>query len=126
MKLLTRLAIIVMMFSCVAGCAVFGTNREYQPFDTGKLDNVTVGKTTAREVAQAFGAPSQVVKLVNGNAYIYERAVAKGTGLWLVLVSFGNYETQYDRLVFFFDMDNILIHYGISLNAGDASYGFPF
>jgi len=62
----------------------------------------------------------------NGNAYIYKRSVAKGTGIWLVIVSFGNYDKQYDQIVLFFDTNDIMTHYGVSLNAGKASYGFPF
>jgi hypothetical protein len=62
----------------------------------------------------------------NGNAYIYERSVAKGTALWLLIVSLGNYETQCDKVVFFFDNNDILTHYGVSLDAEKASYGLPF
>jgi hypothetical protein len=52
--------------------------------------------------------------------------VATGTGVWLVLVSFVNAEEQHDQVVFFFDKNDLLTHYGVSLNAGKASYGFPF
>jgi hypothetical protein len=31
-----------------------------------------------------------------------------------------------DREAFFFDKNDLLTHYGMSLNAGKASYGFPF
>ena len=114
----------IVIFS--AGCAFIAKNKEYQGFDPSGLDGLVSGQTTAAEVSKIFGAPSQVVKMSNGNAYVYERSVAKGTGFWLVLVSFGNYDMQYDRVVFFFDQDDILTHYGASLNAQEASYGLPF
>jgi hypothetical protein len=114
-----------MMLLCV-GCAMFAKSKEYHGFDADRLATFTAGTTTAEEIVGVFGAPSQIAKLSNGNAYVYERSVSKGTGIWLVLVSFGNYETQYDRVVFFFDRQDMLTHYGLSMHAGDSSYGFPF
>jgi hypothetical protein len=119
---------VMLLFAALGnvGCAVFGKEMDHQPFDPGRIGEVTPGKSTAAEVSGLFGAPSEVVKMSNGNAYIYERSVAKGTALWLVLVSFVKYDRQYDRLVFLFNKEDVLTHYGISLNAGKASYGLPF
>ena len=108
------------------GCAMFGKNKEEQPFSPALIDTLVPGQTTAVDVTDKFGAPEQVVKMSNGNAYMYKRSVAKGTAIWLILVSFGNYEKQYDQLVFFFNNKDILTHYGASMNADKASYGFPF
>ena len=119
------IVVLSMMLLCVS-CAMFGKSKEHHGFDARWLDQFTPGRTKAAEVLEAFGAPSSMVKLSNGNAYIYERSVSKGTGIWLVLLSFGNYDTQYDRVVFFFDNEDILTHYGLSMNAEDSSYGFPF
>lgn len=120
-----RLIIIILTALC-CGCAVFGKNKEAQSFSPALIDELVPGQTTAADVTNLFGAPTHVVKLSNGNAYIYKRSVAKGTGVWLVLVSFGNYEKQYDHLVIFFNNENILTHYGVSIDADRASYGFPF
>ena len=108
------------------GCAVIGREKDYRSFDKAGLGQMTPGKTTAAETVRLFGAPTQVVKLSNGNAYLYSRSVAKATGLWLVLVTFANYDRQYDQLVFFFDANNVLTHYGSSMHSGEASYGMPF
>jgi hypothetical protein len=126
MKLLSCAAIVLMVITFSAGCLLMGKNKEYQPFDSSGLDSLVPGQTTAAEVSRIFGAPRQVVKMSNGNAYIYKRSVAKGTALWLLIVSFGNYDKQCDQLVFFFDNNDILTHYGVSLDARKASYGFPF
>jgi outer membrane protein assembly factor BamE (lipoprotein component of BamABCDE complex) len=120
-----RFVIIILTALC-CGCAVFGKNKEEQTFNHALIDKVVPGQTTAAEITELFGAPSQVVKLSNGNAYLYKRSVAKGTGIWLVLVSFGNYEKQYDQLIFFFNDTDILTHFGASNNADKASYGLPF
>jgi hypothetical protein len=125
MKLLGYTAIIVTI-ALNSGCLLIGKNKEYQPFDCGGLERLVPGQTSAAEVSQIFGSPKQVVKLSNGNAYIYKRSVAKGTALWLLIASFGNYEKQYDQVVFFFDNKDVLTHYGVSLDAQKASYGLPF
>jgi len=108
------------------GCFVFGTNKDDHPFDNALLASVQPGQTTATEITDVFGAPTKIVEMSNGNAYIYQRSVAKATLIWLVLVSFGNYDNQTDQVVFFFDNNDLLMHYGASLNADKAGYGLPF
>lgn len=109
-----------------SGCFVLGTNKKYQPFESEALDAVKPGQTSAREILSRFGAPSEIVKLSNGNAYIYHRSVAKGTVIWLLIITLGNYDTQADQIVFFFDNTDVLTNYGVSLNARNAEYGLPF
>ena len=108
------------------GCFVFGTNKDYHPFDPDAIESIEPGTTTAADISGLFGAPTRVVELSNGNAYIYRRSVAKATLIWLVLLSFANYDTQVDQIVFFFDQNDLLTHYGASLNADKAGYGLPF
>lgn len=126
MKFTGNAIIVLSMILLCTGCAMFGKSKEHHDFDARRLDTCTPGMTTAGDVLKLFGAPSSLVKLSNGNAYVYERSISKGTGIWLVVLSFGNYDSQCDRVVFFFNNENILTHYGLSMNAGDSSYGFPF
>ena len=126
MKSPLSLGISLLILVLCTGCVVLGKNTEYQPLDPTLLEPLVPGQTKAADVSKILGAPSQVVELSNGNAYVYRRSVTKGTGVWLVLVSFVNGEEQHDRVVFFFDKNDLLTHYGVSLNAGKASYGFPF
>ena len=125
MRSIRYIAIILMITTLLSGCLVIGKNKEFQPFDSTELDQLVPGETTATEVTEIFGAPSKVVELANGNAYVYKRSVTKGTICWLVLLTFGNVEKQHDQLVFFFDLEDTLIHYGLSLDADKAEYGFP-
>jgi outer membrane protein assembly factor BamE (lipoprotein component of BamABCDE complex) len=115
----------LLMFLC-SGCFVLGTNKNYHPFESEALSSVKPGQTTAQEILSLFGAPTEMVKLSNGNAYIYHRSVAKGTVIWLIFISFGNYDKQADQIVFFFDNNDLLTNYGVSLNAKNAEYGLPF
>ena len=126
MKSAFCLGISLLIVALCTGCVVLGKNTEYQPLDPALLDPLVPGQSKAADVCKVLGAPSQVVELSNGNAYVYRRSVIKGTGVWLVLVTFVNGDEQHDRVVFFFDKNDLLTHYGVSLNAGKASYGFPF
>ncbi len=119
---LILLAALALAFS---GCAAVGKNIEYQSFDPDKLEQMAPGRTTAGQVLRLFGAPTQVVELSGGNAYVYERSVSKATGAYLVLISFVRYDQQFDRLVFFFNEADVLTHYGFSLNADKSAYGLP-
>jgi hypothetical protein len=105
---------------------MIGRDRDFRSFDPKTLASLAPGKTTAGEVTQLFGAPTQVVKLSNGNAYMYSRSISKGTVVYLILVTFANYDRKYDQVVFFFDKNDILTHYGSTLNSAEAAYGMPF
>ena len=120
-----NILILLLIANLLPGCIVLGKNKQFQPFDSTELDKLVPGQTKATEVTEIFGAPSEVVELSNGNAYVYKRTVTKGTVCWLLLVTFGNVEKQHDQLVFFFDRNDILTHYGLSLDAEKAKYGLP-
>jgi hypothetical protein len=117
---------ILLLVFFLQSCAGWAKNKDYYPFDASGLDKLIPGKSTAAEVTEMLGAPSSIVKLSNGNAYIYRRSFSKGTGLWFILVTFVNYDKHYDQIVIFFDKKNIMTHYGITLDAHKAAYGFPF
>jgi len=118
--------LLVAIMICLSGCAVIGRGKDYRTFDEQGLAQIKPGQTTAMEITKIFGAPSQIVKLSNGNAYIYNRSLSKATGLWLILVTFINYDTQYDRIVFFINQNDVVTHYGSSFKADTAAYGTPF
>ena len=117
---------VLLLVFFLQSCAGWAKNRDYHPFDARELDKLTPGKSKVAQVTEMLGAPSNIVKLSNGNAYIYRRSLSKGTGLWLLIVSFGNYDKHYDQIVIFFDKKNIMTHYGITLDAHNAAYGLPF
>jgi outer membrane protein assembly factor BamE (lipoprotein component of BamABCDE complex) len=125
MRTMVKILTVLLIASLLSGCIVLGKNKQFQPFDSTELGKLVPGQTKAAEVTEIFGAPSEVVELANGNAYVYKRTVSKGTVCWLLLVTFGNVEKQHDQLVFFFDLNDTLTHYGLSLDADKAKYGLP-
>jgi outer membrane protein assembly factor BamE (lipoprotein component of BamABCDE complex) len=116
---------VLLLVFFLSSCAGWVKNMDYHPFDAAKLDKLIPGKSTAAQVTEILGAPSEIVKLSNGNAYIYRRSLSKGTGLWLLIVSFGNYDEHHDQIVIFFNKGNIMTHYGVTLDAHKATYGLP-
>jgi outer membrane protein assembly factor BamE (lipoprotein component of BamABCDE complex) len=126
MRSTCKILAVLLITALLSGCIVLGKNKQFQPFDSTELDKLVPGQTKAAEVTEIFGAPNEVVELANGNAYIYKRTVTKGTVCWLLLVTFGNAEKQQDQLVFFFDLNGTLTHWGLSLDADKAKYGLPF
>jgi hypothetical protein len=116
----------MLLIFTLSGCAVFGKGKDFKPFDQAALQQVTPGATTAADVTRLFGPPAKIVKLSNGNAYMYERSTEKLTGLWLVVVTFANWDTQHDRVVFFLNGQDVVTHVGSSFTAEAASYGMPF
>ena len=121
----TFCCIILSAFLFLPGCVILGKSKEYKPFETAKLEELNTGESTASDVLRLFGAPSEVVKLSNGNAYVFRRVQSKGTGLILFILNMGYTNTHYDRLVCFFNDDNVLTHYGVTMDADNAAYGLP-
>ena len=120
------LMILLIFLVTGSGCAVIGRGKDFRPMDERALAKIEPGKTTAADILQLFGPPTQIVKLSNGNAYIYDRSLSKATGLWLVVVTFANYDTQHDRVVFFLNNQDLVTHYGSSFKSDTSSYGLPF
>jgi len=110
----------------LAGCAAAGRTREFRPIDQPALSRVTAGVTTGAEILKLFGPPTRIVRLSNGNAYVYTSKLTKTTGLWLAVVTFVNMDTRQDQVVFFLNPQDVVTHWGASFNAGEAAYGLPF
>ena len=126
MKRFREILFVLLLMFFLQSCAGWAKNKDYHPFDASGVDKLIPGKSTAAQVTEILGAPSEIVKLSNGNAYIYRRSLSKGTGLWLLIVSFGNYDEHYDQIVIFLDNKNIMTHFAVTLDAHKATYGLPF
>jgi hypothetical protein len=66
-----ELVSILLLVFLLQSCAGWVKSKDYYPFDTSELDKLIPGKSNAAEITQILGAPSEIVKLTNGNAYIY-------------------------------------------------------
>ena len=118
------IGLVVIMMS-LSACGV-GRVKDFRAFDEQVLTQIRPGQTTAAEVTKFFGPPSQIVKLANGNAYIYDRSLGKVTIMTVIVFSAANYDTQHDRIVFFINKNDVVTHYGSSFKTDTAAYGTPF
>ena len=97
-----------------------------EPLDPAQLRDLEPGRTTAREVVEKLGAPSQVVQLGVRSAYRYDHSITKGTALLLLVVNFGNTDTREDRTWLFFDGQDTLTHLATSLESHRVQYALPW
>ena len=108
-----------------AGCA-FGRQDVNEPLDVAAVRELVPGKTTAREVVERLGAPTDVVQLGRRTAYRYDATSAKSTLLILLLVNFGNQDTRSDRVWVFFDEKDVLTHCGATFGTHRTQYALPW
>jgi len=121
--MLRAFALPLLFFMAACGIARQDTN---EPLDATVVRALEPGKTTAREVSERLGAPTEVVQLGHRTAYRYDATTAKGALLFLVVINFANQDTRSDRLWVFFDEKDVLTHYGASFGTHRTQYSMPW
>lgn len=122
---MVRLLAIVLACHLLAGCALFRSSRN-EPLDPAAIAQIEPGRTTAAQIVELLGGPTQVVELGNRSAYRYDHQVTKGAGLFLLILIVGNADTRTDRLWVFFDENDIVTHTGSSLSSHRPQYALPW
>jgi len=108
-----------------AGCAV-GRQDTNEPLDALVIREFEPGKTTAREVVERLGAPTEVVQLGRRTAYRFDASTTKSAGLILLVINFFNQDTRSDRLWVFFNEQDVLTHHGGSFGTHRTQYAMPW
>ena len=121
LSLILALAMTLPFAAC--GIARQDTN---EPLDATKVERLRPGTTTAREVVELLGAPTNVVQLGRRSAYLYDATTAKTAVLILVLVNMGNQDSRQDRVWVFFDEEDVLTHYGATFGVHRTQYALPW
>jgi hypothetical protein len=106
-------------------CA-FARQDTNEPLDVPTVRGFVPGKTTAREVVERLGAPTDVVQLGRRTAYRYDGTTTKSTVLFLLLINFANQDTRSDRVWVFFDERDVLSHFGASFGVHRTQYALPW
>ncbi|MFY9345390.1 MAG: hypothetical protein WAT39_23060 [Planctomycetota bacterium] len=96
------------------------------PIDAELVRSLQPGQTTAREVVEKLGAPSEVVQIGKRTAYRYDGSTTKSTVLFLLLVNFANQDSRSDRLWVFFDERDVLTHCGSTFGTHRTQYAMPW
>ena len=126
-----KLAALLLTLGGLFGCAILGRRHVDQPISEEQVAALKTGMEK-REVTALMGAPQEILfnnkehDPLREHAYIYEYKVDAGTAIFLLLVNFGNFESQRDRVVVFFDENGKVANIGKSLYSDEANYGFPF
>ena len=129
------LVVVVMATGCV------GISRQYEgaTLDTGALSDIEVGVTTRQDVLDVFGPPftiqkrdfEGVVSSVGSNfqgeeltirldpkllneVFVYEYRRVNRWSLVLILFNYVSSVDKSDRLMFFFDQDNVVRGFGFT------------
>jgi len=124
LKLLLPTVLLVALPGCVFGVGRFNEN---EPLSETALAKLVPGKSTARDVVEILGAPANVRRLDHGrSAYFYSATNAKVTVLALILVGFRSDDTRQDRAWLFFDENDVLTHYGVTLAGHRAQVSLPW
>lgn len=109
----------------LTGCFM-SRDRSNEPLDKARIDSLVVGKSTATDVVEALGAPTEVVQLGKRSAWRYDFTAEKTSGFTLIVVTFVNSDRRSDRCWLFFDESDVLLHVGTTLEAADTQYAMPW
>ena len=83
--------------------------------------------TSAAEVVELLGAPTDIVQLGHRSAYLYEFQQTKMTGLLAGVVGFMNSDTRSDRVwIFLGPGGDTVTHVGSSFDADKAENRMPW
>ena len=128
----------LLALACVGtGCIHVGVvaGREIPQAD---VEGIVPGVTTRAEILQVFGAPTHytdgaifaalaaegeiaaedIVALPYADLLVYEILEGEGRALLLLLFNYLQIDAERDRLVVFFDEDDVVLYYGFSRQRG--------
>jgi len=104
------------------GSCFMGQVTVDEDLDPQAIAQLQAGKSTAADVLQLLGAPSEVVELGNKSAWLYQSQNTKQMGLYMLVFGAYGEDTQFDRAWVFFDEDGTLTHFGENRNAASSEY----
>lgn len=107
-----RACLIAMTLVGLTACTQYENKRGVEvAWTPSVLSTFERGVTTRSDVLDALGPPSQVVTSGDQTALYYLSERASGSGLLLFVYNKVTVDTTYDRAVFFFNSDKVLIDF---------------
>ena len=119
-----RLALLYALL-LLPGCFVSKDLQE-RTWDASAVEKLEVGKSTRADVLRLVGAPTEVIKLLDSDAYVYEHTVTKTTGMFLILFNTNRQDRQFDRVTVIVDRKGTVVAVGTRWAADRAVYGLPW
>ncbi|MBK8101183.1 MAG: hypothetical protein IPK26_29225 [Planctomycetes bacterium] len=120
-----------LMSLCLLGClwlpaCALARQDTNEPLDATAVAALQPGVTTAREVVEKLGAPTEVVQLGKRSAYRYDANTIKSAALFLIVFNVFAQDGRSDRLWVFFDDREVLTHYGVTFGVHRTQYAMPW
>lgn len=122
---ITRLTVCAVALACFSSCFVSRETTNV-PLSAELVDQLVPGRTTATDVADLLGAPSEVVQLGFRSAWRYDHVRAKRAGFTIIVVTLLDTDARTDRVWVFFDENDMLTNVGSTFHAGGAQYQMPW
>lgn len=122
---LTRLSVCAVALACFSSCFVSRETTNV-PLSAELVEQLVPGRTTATDVAELLGAPSEVVQLGFRSAWRYDHVRAKRAGFTVIVVTLMDTDARTDRVWVFFDENDLLTNVGSTFQAGGAQYQMPW
>jgi outer membrane protein assembly factor BamE (lipoprotein component of BamABCDE complex) len=122
---LTRLAVCAAALAFSTSCFVSRETTNV-PISPELVEQLQPGVTTATEVAELLGAPSEVVQLGFRSAWRYDHVKAKRAGFTIIVVTMMDTDARTDRVWVFFDENELLTNVGSTFQAGGSQYQLPW
>ena len=115
---------LLLLLLVLPGCFI---NRSHvnQPIDPAAVARLEPGRSTAADVVNILGAPTEVIQLGKRSAYRYDHTHGKQAALFLIIFASRGIDTMSDRVWVFLDENDVLTHVGSTFEADDAQYHMP-
>ncbi|MEA3413372.1 MAG: hypothetical protein U9R74_17825 [Pseudomonadota bacterium] len=110
--------ILALLCALLTGCVTYQSDRGvanvWRDVDLPEWQD---GVTTESDVTRALGPPSQIIGVNDQTVYYYMRERRKGKGFFLLVYNKSSQEVRYDRAVFFFDRNGVLVSHSLSIES---------
>ena len=121
MKIARYLTLLLPGALLLLGCVQFSGNRGVEvTWHPEAITQLEKGRSTREDVLSLLGPPSQVISLENETVLYYLNERTEFEGAILILFNRFDRATDYDRAVFFFDKDDVLIEYATRIRPDEA------
>lgn len=116
-------AALVLLLS--TGCFLSKT-KEDVPWNQEEVAMIEAGTTTKAELLQLLGPPTEIIRLLNTDAFIWRRHIEKNTGTFLLLINMERSDRQFDAITAIVNKDGIVEAIGSRFSSDQSSYGLPW
>ena len=122
MKFIRMTTLVLLITVPLTACLQFRSERGVEVnWQSNVTEQLESGKSTRDDVMKLLGPPSQIISLDEETAFYYLFERTAGEGYILVLYTRFTVDARYDRAVFFFDENGVLVEHALSAEAVEVT-----